>query len=193
MSIARGGTNVNVTWTGGVAPYVVQQTGALPAGSWSDKVRIRMVGGPPGGGGASISSHVDPPPSHEMGSTRWGTQHRTHVNEAGRTGRWGRAGQEDGSRGAERDSVGCSSLPTGSRYRALYGAWWVTKGAIPGAGRLYGAAGASRRWMVVVGGMVRADGFGWIAFCQFRCAGDGRESKKHPSFLWAGLDVAGIV
>jgi hypothetical protein len=35
MSIARIGTNVNVSWVGGVAPYVVQRTGALPA-TWSD-------------------------------------------------------------------------------------------------------------------------------------------------------------
>ena len=36
VSITSAGTNVNVSWTGGVAPYVVQGTGALPAGSWSD-------------------------------------------------------------------------------------------------------------------------------------------------------------
>jgi hypothetical protein len=36
VSITRAGTNANVSWTGGVAPYVVQRTGALPAGSWSD-------------------------------------------------------------------------------------------------------------------------------------------------------------
>jgi hypothetical protein len=36
VSISRAGTNMNVSWTGGVAPYVVQRTGALPAGSWSD-------------------------------------------------------------------------------------------------------------------------------------------------------------
>ncbi len=36
VSVTRTGTNVNVSWTGGVAPYVVQRTGALPAGSWSD-------------------------------------------------------------------------------------------------------------------------------------------------------------
>ena len=36
LSITRAGTNVNVSWTGGVAPYVVQRAGALPAGSWSD-------------------------------------------------------------------------------------------------------------------------------------------------------------
>jgi hypothetical protein len=36
VSIARTGTNVNVSWTGGTAPFVVQETGTLPAGSWSD-------------------------------------------------------------------------------------------------------------------------------------------------------------
>jgi hypothetical protein len=36
VSITRAGTNMNVSWTGGVAPYVVQRTGALPAGTWSD-------------------------------------------------------------------------------------------------------------------------------------------------------------
>ncbi len=38
VSIARAGTNVNVNWSGGVAPYVVQRTGSLPAASWSDVV-----------------------------------------------------------------------------------------------------------------------------------------------------------
>ena len=36
VSITRAGTNVNVSWTGGTAPFVVQETGTLPAGSWSD-------------------------------------------------------------------------------------------------------------------------------------------------------------
>jgi len=36
VSIALAGTNLDLTWTGGVAPFVVQETGALPAGSWSD-------------------------------------------------------------------------------------------------------------------------------------------------------------
>lgn len=36
--IARAGTNVNVSWAGGVGPYVVQRTGTLPAASWSDLV-----------------------------------------------------------------------------------------------------------------------------------------------------------
>jgi hypothetical protein len=38
VSIARSGTNVNLSWTGGVAPYVVQRSGALPAANWSDLV-----------------------------------------------------------------------------------------------------------------------------------------------------------
>jgi hypothetical protein len=37
VSIARAGTNVNVNWSGGVAPYVVQRAGALPP-TWSDVV-----------------------------------------------------------------------------------------------------------------------------------------------------------
>lgn len=35
VAIARSGTNVTVTWTGGTAPFVVQQSNALPP-SWSD-------------------------------------------------------------------------------------------------------------------------------------------------------------
>jgi D-arabinose 1-dehydrogenase-like Zn-dependent alcohol dehydrogenase len=38
VSIARAGTNVNVSWTGGVAPFVVQQADALPAASWNNTV-----------------------------------------------------------------------------------------------------------------------------------------------------------
>ena len=38
VAIALAGTNVNVSWTGGSPPYVVQRTAALPAGSWSDLV-----------------------------------------------------------------------------------------------------------------------------------------------------------
>jgi hypothetical protein len=38
VSIARAGMNVNVSWSGGVAPYVVQQADALQAGSWNDIV-----------------------------------------------------------------------------------------------------------------------------------------------------------
>jgi hypothetical protein len=37
VSIARAGTNVNVSWTGGVAPYAVQRAGTLPP-TWSDIV-----------------------------------------------------------------------------------------------------------------------------------------------------------
>ena len=42
VSIARAGTNVNLSWTGGTAPFVVQGTGALPAGSWSDVVTTSL-------------------------------------------------------------------------------------------------------------------------------------------------------
>jgi hypothetical protein len=38
VSIARSGTNVNVSWTGGVAPFVVQQTAALPSAVWNNIV-----------------------------------------------------------------------------------------------------------------------------------------------------------
>ncbi len=38
VSIALTGTNVNLSWTGGSPPYVVQWTGALPASSWSDLI-----------------------------------------------------------------------------------------------------------------------------------------------------------
>ena len=38
VSIARTGTNVNVSWTGGVAPFVVQQTAALPSAAWNSIV-----------------------------------------------------------------------------------------------------------------------------------------------------------
>jgi hypothetical protein len=38
VSITLTGTNVNVSWTGGSPPFVVQRTGALPASSWSDIV-----------------------------------------------------------------------------------------------------------------------------------------------------------
>jgi hypothetical protein len=38
VSITRTGTNVNMSWTGGSPPFVVQETGSLPAGSWSNVV-----------------------------------------------------------------------------------------------------------------------------------------------------------
>ncbi len=38
VSIGLTGTNVNLSWTGGLPPFVVQQTSTLPAGSWSDIV-----------------------------------------------------------------------------------------------------------------------------------------------------------
>ena len=38
VSIALTGTNVNLSWTGGSPPYVVQCAGALPANPWNDFV-----------------------------------------------------------------------------------------------------------------------------------------------------------
>lgn len=38
VSLTRSGTNLNLSWAGGVAPYVVQRTGVLPTVSWSDVV-----------------------------------------------------------------------------------------------------------------------------------------------------------
>ena len=35
-AITRGGASVNVSWTGGLAPYTLQQTGSLPGGAWSN-------------------------------------------------------------------------------------------------------------------------------------------------------------
>jgi len=42
VSITRTGTNVNLSWTGGTAPFVVERAGALPAGSWSDVVTTSL-------------------------------------------------------------------------------------------------------------------------------------------------------
>ncbi len=42
VSIARTGTNVSLSWTGGTAPFVVERAGALPAGSWSDVVTTSL-------------------------------------------------------------------------------------------------------------------------------------------------------
>ena len=42
VSISRIGTNVNLSWSGGTAPFAVQRTGALPAGSWSDVVTTSL-------------------------------------------------------------------------------------------------------------------------------------------------------
>lgn len=36
LTVTRSGTNVNLSWTGGLPPYVVQQTAALPASTWSN-------------------------------------------------------------------------------------------------------------------------------------------------------------
>ena len=38
LAIARAGTNVNFTWTGGTPPFVLQQAATLTAGSWSGVV-----------------------------------------------------------------------------------------------------------------------------------------------------------
>jgi hypothetical protein len=38
LSIAVTGTNVNLSWTGGSAPFVVQKASALPAGTWNSVV-----------------------------------------------------------------------------------------------------------------------------------------------------------
>jgi hypothetical protein len=38
VSISGAGTNVNLSWTGGSAPYVLQQASSLPANSWSGVV-----------------------------------------------------------------------------------------------------------------------------------------------------------
>jgi hypothetical protein len=35
LSITPAGTNVTLSWTGGTAPFVVEETGTLPAGSWN--------------------------------------------------------------------------------------------------------------------------------------------------------------
>jgi hypothetical protein len=36
LSIALVGTNVNLSWTGGTPPFVVQESDTLPPGSWND-------------------------------------------------------------------------------------------------------------------------------------------------------------
>jgi hypothetical protein len=38
LSITVTGTNVNLSWTGGTAPFVVQETGTLPMGTWSNVI-----------------------------------------------------------------------------------------------------------------------------------------------------------
>jgi hypothetical protein len=42
VSITRAGTNVNLSWTGGTAPFVVESAGALPAGPWSGVVTTSL-------------------------------------------------------------------------------------------------------------------------------------------------------
>jgi hypothetical protein len=43
VSIARTGTNLNVSWIGGSPPYVVQRADALPAASWNDMVTTSIT------------------------------------------------------------------------------------------------------------------------------------------------------
>ena len=38
LSIAPAGTNVNLSWTGGTAPFTVQEAATLPAGTWNNVV-----------------------------------------------------------------------------------------------------------------------------------------------------------
>ena len=38
LTFTRAGTNLNLTWTGGTPPFVVERTGSLPANSWSGVV-----------------------------------------------------------------------------------------------------------------------------------------------------------
>ena len=42
VSIGRAGTNMNLSWVGGTAPFVVERAGALPANSWSDVVTTSL-------------------------------------------------------------------------------------------------------------------------------------------------------
>jgi hypothetical protein len=42
VSIAPASTNVNVSWSGGVSPYVVQQTASLSPAAWSDIVTTSL-------------------------------------------------------------------------------------------------------------------------------------------------------
>jgi hypothetical protein len=42
VSVARAGTNVNLNWTGGTPPFVVERAGALPAGPWSGVVTTSL-------------------------------------------------------------------------------------------------------------------------------------------------------
>jgi len=38
LSITPAGTNVTLSWTGGTAPFVAQETPTLPTGSWNTVV-----------------------------------------------------------------------------------------------------------------------------------------------------------
>ena len=43
LNIAPSGTNMNLTWTGGSPPYVLQQSDALPASSWNGVLTTSMT------------------------------------------------------------------------------------------------------------------------------------------------------
>lgn len=43
INIAPNGTNVDLTWTGGSAPYVLQQADTLPASSWDGIITTSMT------------------------------------------------------------------------------------------------------------------------------------------------------
>jgi len=42
VAVTRSGTNVSFTWTGGTPPFVVEQTGTLPAVAWSGAVTTSL-------------------------------------------------------------------------------------------------------------------------------------------------------
>ena len=42
LNLALVGTNVSLSWTGGVSPFVVEQTDFLPASSWSGVVTTSL-------------------------------------------------------------------------------------------------------------------------------------------------------
>ena len=44
LFVARSGTNLNFTWTGGSPPFVLQQADALPAVSWNNIVTTSIQG-----------------------------------------------------------------------------------------------------------------------------------------------------
>ena len=42
LSVVRAGTNANLSWTGGIPPFVVQQTVTSPTGPWSDALTTSL-------------------------------------------------------------------------------------------------------------------------------------------------------